>query len=148
LVLERDRGRWAVEWSPATIHPELRSTSRFGVQRVEVGREPILAADGTPLAGTGEQVTFGFQPALVEDDEEVVQAFEAALAGSGAAARRELSRSNLNPAWFYPVVTVGAARADAASARLREAAGILRRSDGTARVLHDDDFARHLVGIV
>ena len=148
LVLVRERGRWGVQWTPATIHPELQPGDRFAVERADVDRRPILAADGTQLAGPGEQVTFGFQPALVDDEEAVIRAFEAAIPGSGTAAERELSRGDLNPDWFYPVVTVGSARAEVAAPRLREARGILRRTSDEARVLLDEGFARHLVGVV
>jgi cell division protein FtsI/penicillin-binding protein 2 len=148
LELLRARGQWAVEWSLSTIHPELRPTWRFAVSSEPVDREPILAADGTPLSGAGQVVTFGFQPAMVEDDEEVVDAFADALPGSESTAERELGRGDLNDDWFYPVVTVSEARADAVSSRLRQASGILRRTEDGVRALLDDGFAQHVTGVI
>lgn len=148
LELVRERGQWAVVWSMSTIHPELRPTWRFAVRTEPVDREPILAIDGTPLAGANQVVTFGFQPALVDDPEAIIDAFADALPGSEAAAERELGRGELNDDWFYPVVTVSEARADEASPRLREAPGILRRTEGGVRALVDDGFAHHVTGII
>jgi cell division protein FtsI/penicillin-binding protein 2 len=147
LRLLRERGRWGVDWSLSTIHPELRPTWRFGTEVAPVERSPILAADGTELAGSGTLVTFGFQPGAVTDPDAVIAAFEEALPGSEARAARELERGDLNDDWFYPVVTVGAERAAEASSRLREASGILRQ-ESQGRTLYDDGFARHVVGVV
>ncbi len=148
LVLVRDRGEWAVSWTISTLHPELRPTWRFGIEREDPGRRDILAADGTPLAGPGEAVTFGFQPALVDDPDEIVAAFASALPGSESTAERELARDDLNDDWFYPVVTVSAARAETVAPRLRQATGILRRTEAEARTLYEDHFAQHTVGVV
>jgi cell division protein FtsI/penicillin-binding protein 2 len=147
LRLLRAGGRWGVDWSLSSLHPELRPTWRFGTETEEVERAPILAADGTQLAGSGTLVTFGFQPGAVTDPDAVIAAFEAALPGSEVRAARELGRGDLNDDWFYPVVTVGADRAAEASPRLREASGILRRED-EGRAPFDEGFARHVVGIV
>ena len=147
LQLTRERGTWGVDWSLSTIHPELRPTWQFGTESVDIDRELILAADGTPLAGQGTRITFGFQPALVSDPDDVIDAFAAALPGSEVVAERELSRGDLNDDWFYPVVTVSEARAEQASSSLRQASGILRRTS-SARTLLDDGFAQHVVGVV
>ena len=146
LVLLRQAGRWAVSWSLATLHPDLRSSWEFAREYEEVGRAPILAADGTPLADEGTLVTFGFEPSNVDDAEVVVEAFEAAIPGAGSRAERELGRSDLVDGWFYPVVTVSSARADTVAPLLR-VPGVLRQ-ESTGRALYTDDFARHVVGLV
>ena len=147
LDLVRVRGEWYVDWSLSTIHPELRPSWSFGFTTEDVGRAPILAADGTELAGEGTRYTFGFEPAGVEDPDEVVAAFARHLPGSEDEAAEELRRDDLVPGWFYPVVTVNEATAEEASGILREASGILRRTD-TGRTLLDEGFARHVVGVV
>src|SRR5690625_2022772 len=106
LELLRDRGEWGVEWDLSTIHPELRPTWQFDVVASSKERQPILAADGTPIASSDGSITFGFQPALVDNDSDVIDAFDEAIPGSEAAAERELSRDDLNDDWFYPVITV------------------------------------------
>ena len=147
LDLLRERGEWRVAWSLSTIHPELRPAWTFGFETEAVGRAPILAADGTQLAGPGTRYTFGFEPAGVEDPEAVVEAFARYLPGSESVAERELRRGDLVDNWFYPVVTVSESRAEQASEILQEASGILRRTD-RGRTLLDTGFARHVVGVV
>lgn len=147
LAVLRDRGQWGVEWDLASVHPELRDGLIFDMDIAPVERSPILAADGTPLAGSGTRVTFGFEPASVFDPEAVVEAFETALPGSGATAERLLARDDLVDGWFYPVVTVSEQLADAVSPTLREAGGILRQTE-SGRTLYADDFAVHIVGRV
>jgi cell division protein FtsI/penicillin-binding protein 2 len=147
LELLRERGTWEVAWRPSALHPELRAGLVFDVEASEVEREPILAADGVPLAGGGDEVTFGFEPTAVEDADAVADAFEEAIPGSGDAASRELGRGDLVDGWFYPVVTVRAETAEEAGPILREVSGVLRRA-GEGRTLLDTDFAVHVVGRV
>ncbi len=148
LELLRQRGQWEVAWSHATIHPELRPMWGFGTTAVEIDREPILAADGTPLAG-GEAATVGFVAGQVQDPDDVIDAFADALPGSEGAAARELGRDELVDDWFYPVATLEATRAERAWEELRDTPGIAPpRSTGDDRVLLDVGFAEHLVGVV
>jgi cell division protein FtsI/penicillin-binding protein 2 len=147
LRLLRRQGTWAVDWTLSSLHPELRPTWRFGRESEELDRAPILAADGTPLAGSGVLVTFGFEPSAVDDPDAVVAAFAEAIPGSEGRAERELARNDLVDGWFYPIATVSQSRAQDAAPILREASGILRQeSDGRTR--YEDDFARHIVGVV
>jgi cell division protein FtsI/penicillin-binding protein 2 len=148
LVLLRDRGVWGVDWSEATIHPELRAGWGFARTSTPVEREPILASDGTALAGGESAVVFGFRPGSVTDADELVRAFAAAIPGSEAAAERELNRDDLVEDWFYGIVTVSQDRAEAASEQLRQSMGVLTRQAPGARALFDPGFARHVVGVV
>lgn len=148
LELIRDRALWAVDWSPSTIHPELRPGWAFDTTSTPVEREPILAADGTALAGGGPAVTFGFRPGSVTDADALVRAFAAAIPGSEQAAERELSRGDLNEDWFYAIATVSQDRAQEASNQLRESMGVRTRQAPGARALFDAGFARHIVGVV
>jgi cell division protein FtsI/penicillin-binding protein 2 len=147
VELLRERGQWGVAWTHGVVHPDLRRGLVFDREVTPVDRAPILAFDGTVLAGSGERVTFGFEPTAVADPEAFVEAFEEAIPGSGATAERLLARSDLVDGWFYPVVTVSAARADEASPILREVSGVLRRT-GEGRSLLADNFAQHVVGRV
>jgi hypothetical protein len=149
LVLSRRGGEWTVDWSLSTLHPELRPTWGFALTTEEVARRPILAVDGTPLASDDAR-WLGFVPAGIEDPDRIVAAFERALPGTGAIAERELS-GELVDDWFYPVVTVSAARADAAWTTLRGIPGIVEPRtppEDQRRVLLDLGFAQHLVGVV
>lgn len=146
IELLRERGEWSVAWAPAAVHPQWQPGLVFDVETTEVERAPILAADGTRLAGLGERVVLGFQPSAVEDPEELVEAFEEA-AGAGGAAERELGRDELVDDWFYPVVTLSSERGEDAWDELRDTSGALRRTT-EGRSLLEEGFARHVVGEV
>lgn len=147
LELIRDRGNWGVVWSLATIHPELRTSWEFATEREPVPREEILAADGTLLSGERTRVRFGFVPSGVEDPDAIIEAFADAIPGSEETAARELGRDDLVDDWFYPVVTVSEAVADAAAPRLRGVPGILPPRSTSERGLLEEGFAYHVVGI-
>lgn len=146
----RDRGVWEVEWSLSTLHPEMRPTWRFDSEIADVDRAPILATDGTELAGDGALVDLGFEPGRVLDEDRVIRAFEEALPGTEERVERELNRDDLVSDWFYPIARVSPARADEAWPLLRGVPGILppRPVRGQARALLDEGFAQHVVGIV
>lgn len=151
VAATRNRGQWSVDWTISTVHPELRPGWVFAVEVEDVARRPILAADGTELANVDGR-WIGFVPGGIEDPDAVVAAFARALPGSESTAQRELARDQLVDDWFYPVVTVSAARADAAWSVLRRTPGIVEPRTPTdedqRRVLLDLGFARHVVGVI
>lgn len=147
LELIRERGEWGIVWSLETIHPELRESWEFGTESEEVGREDILAADGTVLSGERDLTIFGFRPDAVEDPDELAEAFEEAIPGSGDRAARELARDDLVDDWLYPVATLPEARATEARRALSGVPGVVRRAD-SGRGLYDAGFALHVVGIM
>jgi excinuclease ABC subunit B len=67
LRLVRRDGRWLVDWSPATLHPDLAAGQRFQRTRTWPERAPILAADGSELAGPGPTVTITVVGERVKD---------------------------------------------------------------------------------
>lgn len=146
LRVLRERGRWGVAWTPEALHPEWRPGLRFATTTAPAERAPILARDGRELAGPGERVTYGFEPATVEAPDEVVDAFEAAIPGSGATADRLLNQGGLVDGWFYPVVSLSAEAATDVGRELTGVPGVLRRTEEGARNLLADGFAAHVVG--
>lgn len=146
LQLLRERGRWGIAWAPAALHPEWRPGLQFVTTTAPAERAPILAHDGTEVATNGERVVFGFEPAAVDAEDELVAAFEAAVEGSGETAERLLSRGDLVDGWFYPVVSLSAAEAAEVGSELTGVPGVLRRTESGARNLLAPDFAVHLVG--
>lgn len=146
LRVLRERGRWGVAWSPEALHPDWRPGLAFVTATEPAERAPILAQDGTQLAGPGERVTFGFEPDAVDSREEVAAAFEAAIEGSGETADRLLRRDDLVSGWFYPVVSLPAEDAREAGSQLTGIPGVLRRTEEGARNLLADGFAVHVVG--
>lgn len=147
VELLRERGQWGVAWQPDVLHPDFRRGMEFAVLVEEVDRAPILAADGTQLAGSGQLVTLGFDPGQVSDPDRFVAAFEAAFPGVGERVERTLNRADLVEGWFYPVVTVSPDRADDARDHFRDVRGLLRRT-GEGRAPFAAGFAQHVVGVV
>ena len=74
LRLVRRDDRWLVDWSPATLHPDLAEGLRFQRTRTWPERAPILAADGSELAGPGPVVTVSIVGERVKDPAEVTKA--------------------------------------------------------------------------
>jgi hypothetical protein len=146
--LLRERGTWGIAWDGAALHPDWRPGLRFAVAREPSDRLPVVAMDGTVLAGPGERVTYGFEPTAVEDADEVVDAFEAAIPGAGETASRLLAQGGLVDGWFYPVASLPAEAARETTSGLRGVPGVLRRTESGARSLLADGFARHLIGQV
>jgi hypothetical protein len=142
----RERGRWGVAWTPASLHPDWRPGLRFVTTTVPAERAAILARDGTVLAGPGERVTFGLEPGAIGSPEDVAEAFEAALPGSGETVERLLGRGDLVSGWFYPVTSLPADRAADIGRDLTGIPGVLRRTEDGARNLLAEDFAVHVVG--
>jgi hypothetical protein len=146
VQLLRERGRWGVAWTPEALHPDWRPGLQFVTTTAPAERAPILARDGTELAGNGERVTFGFEPAAVDSRDEIAAAFERAVEGSGETAERLLSRGDLVDGWFYPVVSLSAERAEEVGSELSGVPGVLRRTEPGGRNLLDEGFAEHVVG--
>lgn len=147
LRLLRERGHWGVAWEPTSLHPDYQSGLVFDLETTTIDRAPVLAVDGTELAGPGQRITYGFEPSIVTDPDALVEAFEEAAPGSGAAAERLLA-GDLVEGWFYPVVSLAEERARDAAPVLRAVDGVLRRSDESVRSLLRDGFAQHVVGRV
>jgi cell division protein FtsI/penicillin-binding protein 2 len=106
LRLVRRDDRWLVDWSPATIHPELTADLRLQRTRTWPDRAPILAADGSELAGPGPVVTVSVVGERVKDPAEVAAALRAHLEVPTEAARRALADAERRPNQAVPVVTV------------------------------------------
>ena len=73
LRLVRRDDRWLVDWSPATLHPDLAEGLRLQRTRTWPKRAPILAADGSELAGPGPVVTVSIVGERVKDPAEVTR---------------------------------------------------------------------------
>src|SRR5215211_6126763 len=106
LRLVRRDDRWRVDWSPATLHPELTGDLRFQRTRTWPERAPILAADGSELAGPGAVVTVSIVGERVKDPAEVADALVEHVEVPRAAARRALADAERRPNQAVPVATL------------------------------------------
>lgn len=147
LTLQREAGEWAVVWAPTTLHPELRETRTFDLVVEEAARAPLLAHDGVALTSPGTVYEIGIEPQRVRDPEGLVAEFRAVLPEGVEPLERLLARDDLNPQWYYPVLTVREERFEQVWNRLRREPGVLRKTS-EGRVGTDDGFALHLLGRV
>jgi cell division protein FtsI/penicillin-binding protein 2 len=106
LRLVRRDDRWLVDWSPATLHPELTPDLRFQRTRTWPERAPILAADGSELAGPGRVVTVNVVGERIKDAAEVARALTTHVDVPREAARRALADAERRPNQAVPVATM------------------------------------------
>ena len=108
-LVRRDR-RWRVEWSPAAIHPDLADGLQFQRVRSWPERAPILARDGTVLAGPGPVVEVQVVGERVKDSTEVAAALREHAGVSAAQARAALAEADRQPNQRVPVAVLPQAR--------------------------------------
>jgi len=138
---------WTTIWSAATLHPSLEPGDALRVDRSWMARASILAADGTPIAGTEEIKVVGVVPARI-DDLEVLHEALARLAGiDPVVVTEELGRPGVQPNWFIPVGNIKLAVYAAVGEDLEALPGVVIR-DGSGRLSFRDGFAGHLIGSV
>jgi cell division protein FtsI/penicillin-binding protein 2 len=143
LRLVRRDGRWRVDWSPATLHPDLAAGQRFQRTRTWPDRAPILAADGSELAGPGPTVTITIVGERVKDPAEVAAALETHAKVAPEAARKALADAERRPTQAVPVATLPKADYDqirdaihpVPGLSFEEAVGREYRGPATTRVL-------------
>ena len=109
LHLAQVQGHWLVDWTPATIAPQLKAGEQLSLHVTWPARAAILGAGGAPLVTTGQAVTIGVEGARIKD----AKAVQAALVAAGApvsAASEAIAAAKLHPTYFEPVFTVSQAR--------------------------------------
>jgi cell division protein FtsI/penicillin-binding protein 2 len=147
LRLVRRDGRWRVDWSPATLHPDLAAGQRFQRTRTWPERAPILAADGSELAGPGPTVTITVVGERVKDPAEVAEALETLAKVPRAAAGKALADAQRRPNQAVPVVTLPQADYDRIRDAIHPVPG-LSFEQAVGREYHGPASTRPLLGTV
>jgi cell division protein FtsI/penicillin-binding protein 2 len=147
LRLVRRDDRWLVDWSPATLHPDLTAGLRFQRTRTWPDRAPILAADGSELAGPGPVVTVSVVGERVKDPAEVADALATHLDVPRPAARRALADAARRPNQAVPMVTVPEVDYQAVRDAIYPVPG-LSFTEGVGREYNGPASARMLLGSV
>src|ERR1019366_2839600 len=109
LHLVQQQGKWLVQWSPATITPQLRPGDQLSLRVRWPARAPILGAGGTPLTTQGPVVTIGVEGARVKS----AASLASALVTAGATAQQAssaITAAKARPTFFEPVFTVSRSR--------------------------------------
>jgi cell division protein FtsI/penicillin-binding protein 2 len=146
LHLVQVQGHWLVNWSPATIAPQLKAGDQLAVQKTWPARAAILGAGGAPLVTTGQVVTIGVEGARIKD----AKAVQAALVAAGATvaeASDAIAAAKLHPTYFEPVFTVSQARYNQLQPTIYPIPGTVFQS-GNARSAITPGLAAGVVGTV
>ena len=147
LRLVRRDDRWRVVWSPATLHPDMAAGLRFQRTRTWPDRAPILAADGSELAGPGPVVTISVVGERVKDPAEVGDALVEHVGVPRVMARQALAAAERRPSQAVPVVTVPEADYRAVRADIHPVPGLSFEA-GVGREYNGPASARMLLGSV
>jgi cell division protein FtsI/penicillin-binding protein 2 len=145
-LVRRDR-RWRVDWSPAAIHPDLAAGLRLQRVRSWPERAPILARDGTVLAGPGPTVEVQIVGERVKDPAEVAAALRQHAGVTAAQARAALAEAERRPNQRVPVAVLPQDRYQAVRDAIYPVPG-LSFQDKTGRKAGGPASARVLVGTV
>jgi cell division protein FtsI/penicillin-binding protein 2 len=109
LRLRQVSGSWRVEWSPATIAPQLKPGDQLSLQVTWPQRAQILGAGGAPLTTQAAMVTVGVEGQRIKKDA-VVRAALLAAGATSQAVSSALAGAKSQPTWFEPVLTVSWSR--------------------------------------
>jgi cell division protein FtsI/penicillin-binding protein 2 len=146
LHLVQVQGHWLVNWSPATIAPQLKAGDQLSVQKTWPARAAILGAGGAPLVTMGQVVTIGVEGARIKD----AKAVQAALVAAGAsesAASEAIAAAKLHPTYFEPVFAVSQARYNQLEPTIYPIPGTVFQS-GDARSAITPGLAAGVIGTV
>jgi len=109
LRLVQSAGTWRVDWSPATIAPQLKSGDHLSLAVTWAPRAQITGAGGAPLTAQAPIVTIGVEGQRIKNPATI----RSALLAAGATkqeVRTALTGAKAEPTWFEPVFTVSLAR--------------------------------------
>ena len=106
LRLTSASGNWLVDWSPATIAPQLtKPGDQLSLQITRAPRAQILGAGGAPLTTEAPMVTVGVEGQRIKK-QAVVRAALVAAGATMQAVGSALTAAKTEPTWFEPVFTI------------------------------------------
>lgn len=143
----RIRGEWGVDVDGTVLHPEWREDLQVVVDRTDVTRAPILDRDGEALTSHGTVRSIGVVPERIVNEERLLETWAATLPESLEDLQETLDRDDLQPSWYYPLVTLSEDRYDDVWPELRAIPGVLAR-EGDEATPTGDTLALHLLGRV
>jgi cell division protein FtsI/penicillin-binding protein 2 len=140
-----DAGHWKVDWSPATIHPQLTDEVTLALERQRPERAPILGLDGEPIVEARAAVRVGIEPRRMQDRAAVKTALQTYLGVDPATVDAKLDAPGVQPDHFVDIVTVEQSRFQQVRPQVFPVPGLLFR-DTTLRSGPSPGFAQHILG--
>ncbi|WP_313896071.1 penicillin-binding transpeptidase domain-containing protein [Streptomyces sp. YIM 98790] len=98
-------GEWLVRWEPAVLHPDLADGQTLVKTVRQPDRAPILAADGSELAGSGTVWNISIWPAQLNEPETAYRAIDGLDVGVDTEALADRVESS-DPDQAVPVVAI------------------------------------------
>jgi cell division protein FtsI/penicillin-binding protein 2 len=146
LHLTQDQmGKWWVNWTPATISPQLSTGDHLKMDATWPDRAAILDANGNPLTTQGQSTTIGVEGARIKDPAAVSSALVAAGA-TKAEVTAALAAAKTHPTFFEPVFTVSATRYEQLKPTIYPIPGTVFHT-GTQRHASTPGLATGVVGV-
>jgi len=105
LNLVQVQGKWLVQWTPATIAPQLRPGDQLALRTSWPARAAILGAGGVPLTTQGQVVTIGVEGLRIKDPA-LVQSALVSVGATASEASSAIAAAKVHPTYFEPVFTV------------------------------------------
>jgi cell division protein FtsI/penicillin-binding protein 2 len=105
LHLVQVQGKWLVQWTPATIAPQLLPGDQLALRTTWPARAAILGAGGVPLTTQGQVVTIGVEGLRIKDAAAVRSAL-VSVGATTAEASDAIAAAKVHPTYFEPVFTV------------------------------------------
>lgn len=135
--------RWAVEWQPTLILPQLGD----GVFLAFLGQQPlrgdIYDKNFHALATQGQLVSIGIIPQFLEDEQSVISNLTRITGVNPESIHAKIDAAQ--PDWFVPIADVEFETSLQYDALLNNLAGVDRRAK-EVRIYNDGDIAAHIVG--
>ncbi len=144
LQLGHTKHGWRIPWSPAVVHPQLTSTTRFNTTREFQPRAPILADDGTPLTVAATVVTIGAEPDRL-DEATAAAALQSTLGIDPADLHTRITAPGVQPNYFVAITTVDNQKYQSVKAQIHDIPGLLFRTS-TQRQAATEQLAAQVVG--
>lgn len=148
VQLRKQGGDWRIEWSPATVHPELKDDDALRVRRGVAARGDIRGSDGTTLVTQRPVVQVSVVPREVTDPDAFAATLGAALAADEVDTA-DLSKQirSAKPDQLVEVVTLRRERYDAVKSAIQDLPGT-RFTETTMPLAPSREFARAVLGAV
>lgn len=146
--LAQHDGDWAVQWQPATIHPELTADDGLVVSYKQGERGRILDGSGSAMVEPRPVVHVGVVPREATDPDALAQQLGAALASDGVDTADLPQRiRGAQPDQLVEVVTLRKERYDQLRGQLASLPG-MRFTDDEMALAPSRSFARGVLGTV
>lgn len=148
VVLKKQSGQWHVDWTPATLHPQLKGDDALKVRRGTVRRGEIKGANGATLVTNRPVVQVTVTPREVTDPDGLAASLSSVLAADGVDTKDLPAKIRAaKPTQSLDIVTLRKERYDAVKSRIHGLPG-LHFADQTKPLANSKDFARALLGTV